>query len=62
MVSTPSSGWYVPDDPLDEGLTIVRVGTGYGRKAEKGQWHEDMRSLSTARSCKLSLDIWLKAL
>jgi hypothetical protein len=25
---TPSPGRYVPDDPLDEGLTVVRVSKG----------------------------------
>jgi hypothetical protein len=25
MAVTPSPGRYVPDDPLDEGLTVVRV-------------------------------------
>jgi hypothetical protein len=32
MVITPSPGRYVPDDPLDEGLTVVRVGKGYDKK------------------------------
>ncbi len=32
---TPSPGRYVPDDPLDEGLTVVRVGKGYDRLAIK---------------------------
>jgi len=27
----------VPDDPLDEGLTVVRVGKGYDRLAKKGK-------------------------
>jgi len=32
MAITPSPGRYVPDDPLDEGLTVVRVGKGYDKK------------------------------
>jgi hypothetical protein len=28
MAITPSPGRYVPDDPLDEGLTVVRVCKG----------------------------------
>ena len=34
---TPSPGRYVPDDPLDEGLTVVRVGKGYDTMAKKGK-------------------------
>ncbi len=34
---TPPPGRYVPDDPLDEGLTVVRVGKGYDRLAKKGK-------------------------
>ncbi len=34
---TPSPGRYVPDGPLDEGLTVVRVGKDYDRLAKKGK-------------------------
>jgi hypothetical protein len=34
------SGRYVPDDPLDEGLTVVRVAKGYDNSARNVKGHE----------------------
>ncbi len=50
----------MPDDPLDEGLTVVRVAKGYDKEGKNVKGHEVrlIRWASTALS-PIPLDIWL---
>jgi hypothetical protein len=52
----------VPDDPLDEGLTVVRVGKGYDKKVENEKGHEcHLSRWARGALTPIPLEIWLQS-